>query len=146
MFRPARKRWGNGTRKRVCNATYLAKDPAARPRKLDYICISNRWKSMMKNSRVKWGPSIHRFGQKFDHGLLSATWHWKTRKTQRKETFDFQRMTNQSWRSFDEKLRMKLQEKYEHVASHVDTEVTPVTRETTSIDNLCVDKPRLQLK
>ena len=73
LFKPARKAWGEKGKMRYCNATYMAKDTSKRPRKLDYICVSNRWKGMVKNAETKWGPSFHRFGQKFDHGLLSAT-------------------------------------------------------------------------
>lgn len=62
LFKPMRKVWGNKGRKRVCNATYLAKDTSKRPTKLDYFCVTNRWKSMVIDSRVKWGPSMHRFG------------------------------------------------------------------------------------
>ena len=71
-FKSVKKTWGTSKKRRVCNATYLAKDKSRRPRKLDYICISNRWKSMMLSAKVKWGTSIHRFGQKFDHDLLSV--------------------------------------------------------------------------
>ena len=69
LFKPARKAWGKDKKLRYCNATYMAKDAEKRPRKLDYICVSNRWKSMVKNAGTRWGPSLHRFGQKFDHGL-----------------------------------------------------------------------------
>jgi len=104
LFKPVRKAWGEEKRLRYCNATYMAKDPAKRPRKLDYICVSNRWKSMIINAGTRWGPSLDRFGQKFDHGLLSATWRWKTKKTTRFETADFKAMNSQSWRSFDRDL------------------------------------------
>ena len=61
---------------RYCNSTYMPKEEEGerkkRPRKLDYICVSNRWKNMVLNSTVKWGPTFHRFDQKFDHGCLIA--------------------------------------------------------------------------
>ena len=89
---------------------------------------------------------MHRFGQKFDHGLLSATWHWKTRKAQRGETPDFKRMTDQSWRTFDDHLRMKLQEKYATKTKRPATSAaTPVTHETEkrktekTTESKCVD-------
>ena len=65
---------------------------------------------MVINAGTRWGPSLHRFGQKFDHGLLSATWRWKTKKTTRFETADFKAMDSQSWRSFDRDLRIRTQE------------------------------------
>ena len=137
MFKPARKRWGASKRKRVCNATYLAKDINRRPRKLDYICVSNRWKSMMIGSKVKWGTSIHRFGQKFDHSLLSAKWRWRTRRTEKKKTLDFRAMNSQSWARFDDVLRIKLQEKYEtrgKIGGHIGHSENPIT------DTICVGK------
>ena len=110
LFKPARKAWGEKKRMRYCNATYMAKGTAKRPRKLDYICVSNRWKGMIINAGTRWGPSLHRFGQKFDHGLLSATWRWKTKKTRGFETVDFSAMDSQSWRSFDRDLRIRITE------------------------------------
>ena len=107
-FKPKRKRWSQ--RKRLCNASYIAKDEKRRPRKLDYMCVSNRWRSMVKNVTVKWGPSEHRFGRRFDHGLVSAIWHWRTRKAARFVTADYSAMDNQSWRRFDETLRIKIQD------------------------------------
>ena len=71
VFKSKKKRWGDVIKS---NATYLAKDESRRPRKLDYVCVSNTWKSMMIGAKVKWSVSIHRFGQKFDHGLLSGYW------------------------------------------------------------------------
>ena len=110
MFKPAKKTWGPKKRKHICNATYLQKDNERRPTKLDYFCVSNRWKSMVINARVQWGPSLHRFGQKFDHGLLSATWRWKTKRGERPRRPDFKAMNDQSWRDFDSRLQIKLQE------------------------------------
>ena len=110
LFKPARKQWGEKKKMRYCNATYMAKNLSRRPRKLDYICVSNRWKGMIKNAKTKWGPALHRFGHKFDHGLLSATWRWKTKKTQRFVTANFKAMNAQSWREFDKDLRIRLQE------------------------------------
>ena len=57
LFKPARKSWGEEGKMRYCNATYMPKDPKKRPRKLDYICVSNRWKSMVMNAGTKWGPA-----------------------------------------------------------------------------------------
>ena len=95
----------------MCNATYLQKDKKRRPTKLDYICVTNRWKGMVLNVETKWGPAIHRFGQKFDHALVSAIWRWKTRKKERPKRADYAAMDSQLWSSFDDQLRIKLQKK-----------------------------------
>ena len=81
MSKPARKKWDISERKRVCNASYLDKDSKKRPRKLDYICVSNRWKSMVKSVKVKWGSSEHRLDRKFDHGLLTSSFECHVTRT-----------------------------------------------------------------
>ena len=110
LFKPAKKTWGPKKRKHICNATYLQKDKERRPTKLDYFCVSNRWKSMVINAKVRWGPSLHRFGQKFDHGFLITTWRWRTKREKRSSRPNFSAMDNQSWRNFDQTLQIKLQE------------------------------------
>ena len=73
LFKPVRKTWGKDKKLRCCNATWMEKIAEKRPRKLDYTCAFNRWKDMVKNAGTRWGPSLHHFDQKFDHGSLSAT-------------------------------------------------------------------------
>ena len=68
---------------------------------------------MVTSTEVRWGPAIHRFGKQFDHGLVSAKWRWKTRKEKKKKRPDFAAMTSQSWPSFDEDLRIRLQKSEE---------------------------------
>ena len=61
LFRPKRRYWESSKKKkRLCNATYIEKDATRRPRKLDYICVSNRWKSMVKNVQVRWASTSPR--------------------------------------------------------------------------------------
>ena len=60
-------------RRRKTNATYLAKDPAYKPSQIDYILISSRWATSVRNCQVKWGISCQRWGRKYDHGLVSCT-------------------------------------------------------------------------
>ena len=115
----------------MCNATYLPKNGERRPTKLDYLCVSNRFKSMVIDAKVRWGPAIHRFGQKYDHGLLSAKWRWKTKRKKKKNRPDYTTMTDQSWPLFDEDLRIRLQKIHEpcaretkHVEEHVAAPVT----------------------
>ena len=134
-FKPKAKRWDSSARKCVCNASYIDKDRKKRPRRLDHICVSNRWKSMIKNTKIKWGPSEHRFGRKFDHGLVSAIWHWRTKKAAKFVTPNFNAMTNQSWERFDKDLRIRLQRRDEARANTSVIEATAATRIT---DRRCV--------
>ena len=71
-FKPKQKQWSK--RKRLCNETYMPKHKARRPTKLDYFLVSQRWQGSVTSSTTKWGAALHRFGSKFDHGLLSITW------------------------------------------------------------------------
>ena len=127
-FKPKKKRWPSSQRKRTCNATYMDKDNSKRPRKLDYICVSNRWRSMIKNVSVKWGPSEHRFGRKFDHGLVSAIWHWRTKKAARFETPNFKTMNSQSWQRFDNDLQIRIQKRQSTRDKTAVTAATPATK------------------
>ena len=102
-FRPRRKLWDGKLRR--CNATYLPKHEGRRPTKLDYVLVSNRWKSMAINSCVQWGASIHRFGETFDHGLLNVRWAWKLRAPKRTSRPDYQSMRQCDWAKFDDTLR-----------------------------------------
>ena len=52
-FKPKRKKWQG--KHRHCNATYVSKDGKRRPTKLDYLRVSNCWKSMVINTDTKWG-------------------------------------------------------------------------------------------
>ena len=56
---------------------------------------------------------MHRFGQKFDHGLLSATWRWKIRAVRKEAVADFNAMNDQSWEEFDIELQKRLAERVE---------------------------------
>ena len=139
-FKSKRKKWAG--RYRHCNATYLSKDNTRRPTKLDYLCVSNRWKSMVINTETKWSPSIHRFGHKFDHALVSATWRWRTKKTEQIGRPDYEAMDEQRWTAFDCDLRIRMerskQKRYEASQSAVCK-----TREDTPNDKLQVEYAHL---
>ena len=56
------------------NATYIPKDSRYNPLQLDYILTSSRWASSVRQSHVRWGVSIRRWGRRYDHGLVECTW------------------------------------------------------------------------
>ena len=105
-FKPKRRIWSGKLRR--CNATYLPKHNNRRPTKLDYILVSNRWKSSVRQCCVKWGASMHRFGKKFDHGLLEAQWDWRLRVEKREPKPDYSEMTQEKWKEFDDALQKEL--------------------------------------
>ena len=57
LFKPRMR--GKKGDKKVNNATHIPKDAQRRPRKLDHILVSARWKTMVTNTEVKWGTSMH---------------------------------------------------------------------------------------
>ena len=62
--------WGFG------NATYIVDKSGKHeknPAQIDYILVSKRWMSSVKNCWVQWSPSIHRFGYRYDHGMVRMT-------------------------------------------------------------------------
>ena len=109
MFKPKRRfMFGEETRKRVCNATYLQKDVQLRPKKLDYFLVSNRWKSCIRNSTTNWAPSFHRFGKAFDHSLLRVSWKWRVKKATLAVKRDFKTMTKESWGNLNKEISKQL--------------------------------------
>ena len=52
---------------------------------------------------------MHRFGKKFDHGLLQIRWSWRIRSTRQPPKPDFKLMTPQKWEEFDKLLQARLQ-------------------------------------
>jgi len=59
------------------NATYISKTQGYSPNQLDYVLVSNRFKSGVSSCKVRWGPSIHRFGHRFDHGMVQGTFRFR---------------------------------------------------------------------
>ena len=59
-------------RRRKSNAIYLAKDPQYKPSQIDYVLISSRWATSIRDCKVKWGIACQRWGRHYDHGLVSC--------------------------------------------------------------------------
>ena len=78
------------------NATYLAKDPQYKPSQIDYILISERWASSVKDCKVRWGKSIERWGRHYDHALVICTIKSKTKSQNNKHSQprDFRALKN----------------------------------------------------
>ena len=49
-------------------------------KQLDYVLVSNRWLSAIKDANVRWGPSEHRnmYGRA-DHALVDCEIKWRIR-------------------------------------------------------------------
>ena len=96
------------------------------PSQIDYILISSRWATSVRKAHVKWGISCHRWGRKYDHGLVCCTLISRM-KMQRKATakldISLLKVDNQLRDSFDECMRQNLsseqydQNSYESLAA-----------------------------
>ena len=67
------------------SATYVPKVAEWGATQIDYILVSNRWMSSVKGCKVAWGPSVHRFGYRWDHGLVQIGWKWRVRAVPARE-------------------------------------------------------------
>ena len=89
---------------------------------------------MIINTDTRWAPSIHRFGHKFDHALVSATWRWRTKKTEQIRRPDFEAMDEQRWAAFDRDLRIRMtgskQEGYDNSQAADKTEESEAKEES----------------
>ena len=97
--------------RRKSNATYIAKDPQYKPSQIDYILVSARWATSIRNCQVKWGISCQRWGRKYDHGMVSCT--LKTRIKMLPKTtavLDFSVLKGDAHirEAFDERVRSNL--------------------------------------
>ena len=92
------------------NATFIQRDTRYSPTQLDYILCSERWVTSASRSRVRWGPSIQRWGRKFDHGLVECVWKVRLRAPRKihKPDFSTLRSDNEVAKKFDEDVRDKL--------------------------------------
>ena len=92
------------------NATFIPRDTRYKPHQLDYILCSVRWVTSVRSSRVRWGPSIQRWGRIFDHGLVECTWKMRLLTTAKKHKPDFNALKNNSdiALKFDSVVREKL--------------------------------------
>ena len=54
------------------NATYINIQPDKPPSQIDYILVSNRWASSIRQCQTKWGLTMQAYGRKYDHGLIKA--------------------------------------------------------------------------
>ncbi len=80
-FKPARS-------KAPC--TYINKVSSLAPSQIDYIFISIASSSSVRPCKVKWGPSMRRFGRgKYDHGLVSAVFRHRIAGIKRDIRKDF---------------------------------------------------------
>ena len=59
-------------------------------KQIDYIFVSNRWRSSVTDVKVRWGPSIHRnIRGKDDHALVMCQWRWRLREMEEKAGVDW---------------------------------------------------------
>jgi len=85
LFKPGKRRFSPSR----SNATYLPKDNAYKPSQIDYILISSRWATGIKDCKVKWGLSCQRWGRYYDHGMVVCSFVSKIQKVKTSPTRDY---------------------------------------------------------
>jgi hypothetical protein len=63
VFKPKRN-------SKLGNATYIGKSKDCIPSQIDYVLMSKRYKSDCTDCKTQWGPTMYRFGHKFDHAAV----------------------------------------------------------------------------
>ena len=102
MFQPARGK---------SNATFLPRDPQYNPSQIDYILISSRWATGAKDSKVRWGPSIKRWGRLYDHGLVSLIFTSKIKSRKPPKQLDYSSLKDQeTQKKYEEAVQSSLEE------------------------------------
>ena len=91
-MRAPRQHRGRLSRGQYACATYRAprgkrergRQTIRRPAQLDYVCVSRRWATSVRNCQPKWGPSLDRWGKtRYDHAAVCATFAAKFQCPQR---------------------------------------------------------------
>ena len=75
--------------RRHSNATFINIQPNKPPSQIDYIIVSQRWSSSVRNCTTKWGPAISAYGRKYDHATVSAKLKIRLKTDKRKDRKDF---------------------------------------------------------
>ena len=88
--------------------------PAKDGHQIDYLFVSRRWVSCVRQCAVRWAPAKHRnlHGDKDDHGLLASTWKWRIRTAKISPTKDFNKLSSSKdiLSSFSKAVTAKLDE------------------------------------
>ena len=65
-------------------ATYLQK-VNKKCSQIDYTFVSKRFSSNVERCNVTWAPSIHRFGERFDYGMVQASYKFIIARKEKRE-------------------------------------------------------------
>ena len=110
-------------------------------KQIDYVMVSNRWRSCVSNSRTHWGPAIH--GNKHgrvDHALVSCAWKWRVRVCKTKPKVDWSSLRWPESLTEGEpapsvKFATALSTSLENSCADLETDVQPSSADI--YDNLC---------
>ena len=76
------------------NATSINIEAEKPPSQIDYILVSKRWSTSVRNCATKWGPAITAYGRKYDHAMVSAEMKIRLKTDKRKIRKDFAALRN----------------------------------------------------
>ena len=95
--------------RRHSNATFMNVQPEKPPSQIDYIIVSSRWSTAVRNCSTMWGLPIAVHGRKYDHALLRARFKLRLKANRRKQRRDFATLKDKEVqeahnRAFEDKL------------------------------------------
>ena len=80
-------------RRRHNNATYQNIQPEKAPSQIDYVLVSSRWSTAIRDCKVKWGLPIKAYGRKYDHAILQFKFQLHLKKDRRSKRVDFRQLS-----------------------------------------------------
>ena len=86
------------------NATYMNIQPEKPPSQIDYILVSKRWSSSIRNCKTKWGVPIEAYGRKYDHALVTATFKLRLKSDRGRVRKDFNILSQDNIKSRHEEI------------------------------------------
>ena len=76
-------------KRRHSNAIFMNVQPQKPPSQIDYILVSGRWSTSVRNCTTAWGPAITAHGRKYDHAMVSALMKIRLKCDRRKQRKNF---------------------------------------------------------
>ena len=83
-------------KKRHTNATFLNIQPALPPSQIDYIIVSSRWSTGVRNCSTKWGLPISAHGRKYDHAFVTVMFKLRLKCERRRPRKDFSALKDEN--------------------------------------------------
>jgi hypothetical protein len=113
---------------------------------IDYVVMSSRYRSLVEVACVKWGATMYRHGQTFDHGLVEIKFRaWLHRPPTPKPRRDLSRLASLD-RGGDEEMQKAFDTTVRHRLDQADGDGSVEDDYTTWVEVVVVGMETLPLK